>query len=145
MEITQAEMIQLLRRRSGMNQGDFGARAFHTSYESGRTKVKNLELGKQRPTEDDIEKMARVLGVNRDALQPQSYWRTDAEGGDGLFLPREVLDRIPGLEAYLEMLVHSVKLEDDELVGYLCGKLSSLFEERGQDAAADATRRTRCS
>lgn len=107
MNITQAEMIQLLRRRTGMNQGDFGAKAFDTSYESGRTKVKNLELGKQKPTAEDIEKMARVLGVEKEDLQPATY---EQQGADGIFVPREVLHRFSGLDAYLEMLVHSARL-----------------------------------
>jgi hypothetical protein len=46
-----------------MNQGSFGAKAFNTSFDSGRTKVKNIELGKQKPTRQDLENMARVLDV----------------------------------------------------------------------------------
>ncbi len=71
MELTTPEIIQLLRRRAQMNQGDFGAKAFGTSYESGRTKIKNIELGKQVPTEMDLKKMARVLGVKPVELRPQ--------------------------------------------------------------------------
>ena len=63
MNLSQAEIIQVLRRRTNLNQGDFGARAFKTSYESGRTKIKNIELGKQVPTAEDLRKMARVLDV----------------------------------------------------------------------------------
>ncbi len=61
MELTTPEIIQLLRRRSQMNQGDFGAKSFGASYESGRTKIKNIELGKQVPTETDLKKMAVVF------------------------------------------------------------------------------------
>ncbi len=137
MNITQAEMIQLLRRRTGMNQGDFGAKAFDTSYESGRTKVKNLELGKQKPTADDIEKMARILGVDKEDLKPATY---EQQGEDGIFVPREVLNRLAGFDAYLEMLVHSVRLEDEELVNYLCQKLSDLFAEEGRAEVRNAAK-----
>ncbi|MCG6893439.1 MAG: helix-turn-helix domain-containing protein [Desulfobacteraceae bacterium] len=137
MNITQAEMIQLLRRRTGMNQGDFGAKAFDTSYESGRTKVKNLELGKQKPTADDIEKMARILGVDKEDLKPAAY---EQQGEDGIFVPREVLNRLAGFDAYLEMLVHSVRLEDEELVNYLCQKLSDLFAEEGRGEVRNAAK-----
>ena len=70
MEMTQPEIIQVLRRRIGLNQGDFGARAFNTSFESGRTKVKRIELGKQIPTRNDLKKMAKIFGVGMEMLTP---------------------------------------------------------------------------
>ncbi|MGD9097312.1 MAG: helix-turn-helix transcriptional regulator, partial [Desulfobacterales bacterium] len=70
MELKQPEIIQILRRRCNLNQGALGAAAFDTSYESGRTKIKNIELGRQAPTPDDLEKMAVVLGVPVSELDP---------------------------------------------------------------------------
>ena len=70
MELMQPEIIQILRRRCNMNQGALGAAAFDTSLESGRTKIKNIELGRQIPTPSDLEKMAGVLGVPVAALDP---------------------------------------------------------------------------
>ena len=43
MELKQPEIIQILRRRCNLNQGALGAAAFDTSFESGRTKIKNIE------------------------------------------------------------------------------------------------------
>ena len=40
-ELTQGEMIQILRKRAGRNQGQLGAEAFNTTPDSGRTKIKN--------------------------------------------------------------------------------------------------------
>ena len=64
MNLTLPEKIQLLRKRMGLNQGQFGAKAFNMSVETGRTKIKNIELGKQKPTSEDLVQMA-------EALQPQ--------------------------------------------------------------------------
>lgn len=83
MELTLPEKIQLLRKRLGLNQGQFGAQAFDTSVETGRTKIKNIELGKQQPTSDELAQMAKVLEVSTSTLHshpvnaPPSSWRGD--------------------------------------------------------------------
>ncbi|CAB5094594.1 hypothetical protein D3OALGB2SA_1536 [Olavius algarvensis associated proteobacterium Delta 3] len=137
MELKQAEIIQVLRRRAQMNQGDFGAKAFSTSFESGRTKVKNIELGKQVPTDDDLKNMAEVLGLPVSELMPS----TDAQptaGIHGVEISRPVLDRFPGLEDYLGMLEKAVKIDDSDLIGYITDKISSLLH---QPQDAEYTRR----
>jgi hypothetical protein len=129
MKLQQAEIIQILRRRAMLNQGDFGAKAFNTSFESGRTKVKNIELGRQVPTQKDLENMAAVLGVPVSDLQPQhlpSHEGDNGDAGNGIRIGRELLDAFPGLEDYLGMLEKAVKVGDTELVGYLADKVSSI-------------------
>ena len=42
MRLTQPEIIQILRKRAGLNQAELGSRAFDTTIDSGRTKIKNL-------------------------------------------------------------------------------------------------------
>lgn len=139
MELKQNEIIQVLRRRVQLNQGDFGARAFSTSFESGRTKVKNLELGRQVPTRDDLEKMAHVLGVPVSELIPTEA--AEAAGaafpgdGDGLQVGRELLEAFPGLEDYLGMLDKAVKVDDRELIRYIAGKIAHLLQEEGSQNA----------
>lgn len=133
MELTQPEIIQLLRRRTGMNQGTFGKKAFTTSYESGRTKVKNIELGKQVPTTDDLKNMARVLGVGvheltaEPAASDPMEIRHEKRADKGLVVLQKVLDMFPGLEAYLEMLNKAALLDDEELIGYISEKVSGLL------------------
>jgi transcriptional regulator with XRE-family HTH domain len=131
MKLTQAEMIQILRRRANLNQGDFGARAFGTSFESGRTKVKNIELGKQSPTLNDVEKMAAVLGIDTDELlvtdDAKAAPNASTLADNGLTISAEVMECFPGLEAYLGMLNQAVKLEDSELIDYITDKLSEIF------------------
>ena len=61
MQLTQPELIQILRKRAGLNQAELGSRAFETTLDSGRTKIKNLELGIQRATGDDLKRIARIL------------------------------------------------------------------------------------
>lgn len=134
-ELTQPEIIQIFRRRSGMNQGNFGAAAFDTSYESGRTKIKNIELGKQKPTAEDIQKMAGVLGISPEALTPGS---SIPEGNTppapaGILISRRCLERFTGLDVYVDMLNKAVKLEDEELIVYIADKISSLLRT-GPDA-----------
>ena len=44
MQLTFAEKLQIMRKRTGLNQGAFGAKAFDLPVDSGRTKIKNIEL-----------------------------------------------------------------------------------------------------
>ena len=133
MELTQPEIIQILRRRSNLNQGALGSAAFDTSFASGRTKIKNIELGRQIPTPDDLEKMARVLGVTSSDLESSGASPLPATLADGgVFLQRPVLDLLPGAEAYLEMLNKAVRLDDRELIAHIADKLAGLFAELGQ-------------
>ena len=131
MELKQPEIIQILRRRCNLNQGALGAAAFDTSFESGRTKIKNIELGRQIPTPDDLEKMATVLGVPVSELDPD---RTSAktaartvEGHDGVVIHRRVLEQLPGADVYIEMLNKAVRLDDRELISHIADKLAGLF------------------
>lgn len=131
MELRQPEIIQILRRRCNMNQGALGAAAFDTSFESGRTKIKNIELGRQVPTPDDLEKMAAVLGVSVSELDPAHAAARPADrtgdGDGGVVVQRHVLERLPGADVYIEMLNKAVRLDDRELIGHIADKLAGLF------------------
>ena len=140
MNLTQKEIIQILRRRTGMNQGTFGAKAFNTSYESGRTKIKNIELGRQKPTRKDLKQMSIVLGVSSSELT-ESTKKTAGSGpgtGDGIFVIQKALDLFPGMSSYLEMLNKAVTLDDKELIDYISGKIAQIMQTRADkiDAAA---------
>ena len=130
MDLKQPEIIQILRRRAEMNQGTLGSKAFDTSYESGRTKIKNIELGKQIPTQEDLKNMARVLGVSPTDLIPNA----SASGPlplntkDGLIIHQDTLDRIPGIGPYLDMLNKAVALDDSELMEYIGEKIASILQ-----------------
>jgi transcriptional regulator with XRE-family HTH domain len=129
MQLSFAERLQVLRKRTGLNQGAFGAKAFDLPLDSGRTKIKNIELGKQHPTGPEVEKMARALGVPRALLDGAS----DAPGageGVGMQLSAKVLDRFPKLGAYLEMLNKAVALEDDALIAHIGETLAEIFLDR---------------
>ena len=140
LNLTQPEIIQIMRRRIGMNQGTFGAKAFDTSYESGRTKIKNLELGRQKPTRKDLKRMAAVLGVSSTDLMETAKTRTgSATGpGNGIQVLQKALDLFPGLSSYLEMLNKAVMLDDKELIDYISGKIARIMQQRAEriDAAA---------
>ena len=129
MILTQAESIQILRKRTGLNQGVFGSKAFNTSFEAGRTKMKNIELGRQIPTRDDLEKMARIMGLPVSELSPDKN-RDNKDKHDskqGVILAREVLDLYPGLDDYVDMLNKAAKLNDSELITYIATKIAQMI------------------
>jgi transcriptional regulator with XRE-family HTH domain len=131
MQLSFAEKLQVLRKRTGLNQGAFGAQAFDLPLDSGRTKIKNIELGKQHPTAPEIEKMARVLGVPRELLEGDLDTPTTAfETEGGMPIAAKVLDRFPKLGAYLEMLNKAVALEDEALITHIGETLAEIFLDR---------------
>ena len=143
MRLNQAEIIQVLRRRANLNQGDFGARAFDTSYESGRTKVKNLELGKQKPTGNDLKKMARVLGISEADIRPSDNGGSIEEPAkiDGAIIGSQTLDIFPGLEPYLDMLDKAARIGDTELIGHIAEKIAAIFSSYPTDNVRNAKSR----
>lgn len=139
MEMTQPEIIQVLRRRTGLNQGTFGSQSFNTSFESGRTKVKKIELGKQIPTYEDLKKMAGVLGVSVGTLMPETEVDTikRAPAVDGVVLSRACLDLFSGLETYVEMFNNAAKLGDEKLIVYISEKIAALLTKERAKAAVN--------
>jgi len=138
MKLVQSEIIQILRKRRGLNQGDLGAKAFNTSFESGRTKIKNIELGRQAPTMRDLDRLATVLDVSVHQLipQPAAAAPPSVPVAAGHIVDQVVLDRFPGLEAYVDMLNSAVKIGDAELTRYIASKIAHLLETQ---AATDTT------
>ncbi len=129
MELTLSEKIQLLRKRLGLNQGQFGAKAFNTSEETGRTKIKNIELGKQKPTPEDLTQMSKVLDVPPSVLRQGQSDEPPAQvpSWQGVLVDQAVLDRFEQLGPYLEMLNRAVFINDEELIEHIAGKLSGVF------------------
>jgi hypothetical protein len=127
MKLTQPEVIQILRRRLGMNQGDFGAKAFDTTFESGRTKIKNIELGKQVPTDGELNAMARVFGTDVSVLKPEFLPSPAPSQPGSVPIDAKVLELFPGLSTYLDMLSKAARLEDTELIDHIAAKLASVF------------------
>jgi len=134
MNLTIPEKIQLLRKRMGLNQGQFGAKAFNMSEETGRTKIKNIELGKQKPTSDDLVQMARALNVPESVLGQVSTGQSEQGPSlvQGLLVDQAVLDRFHQLKDYLEMLNRAVSIDDEELIEHIAGKLSDVFTYSAQ-------------
>lgn len=129
MQLTQPEIIQILRKRANLNQAELGSRAFNTNMDSGRTKIKNIELGRQRPTEDDLRQIAECLSVPPEQLMAADDGKAAPVGvGNGaVLLSQKVLDMFPDLENYLEMLENAVGIEDFELIEYLAGKIGDIM------------------
>ena len=139
-ELTQGEIIQILRKRAGINQGELGAEAFGTSLDSGRTKIKNLELNKQKPTIDDLKAIARCLNL---PLSELLFLQADENaappaapsGEEGVFVHRRVITCFPGLEECLSILNKALMLNDRELVSYIAKKAAGILAKESKAAA----------
>jgi transcriptional regulator with XRE-family HTH domain len=129
MQLTQPEIIQILRRRKGLNQAELGVKAFGLSPDSARTKIKNIELGRQLPSTKDAEMLALALDVELAviALSAAAVDKNTQAADNACRMTPETLKLFPGLTDYVEMLNNAVRIGDQDLIGYLAGKLSSLF------------------
>lgn len=129
-ELTQGEMIQILRKRAGINQGQLGAEAFRTTPDSGRTKIKNIELDKQKPTVDDLKAIADVLGLPLPDLliyQAKGPGHSAGSNPDGILVHHRIFSRFPGLEKCLSILNKALILKDEELIAYMGKKTAEVF------------------
>jgi transcriptional regulator with XRE-family HTH domain len=129
MRLTQSEIIQILRKRAGLNQAELGSRAFKTTLDSGRTKIKNIELGKQRASEDDLRRIAECLDVPVEQLQQpvQKQNSTTVQYSGGIRISQKVVDMFPDLREYLEMLENASRIDDSDLIAYLSKKISDIL------------------
>ena len=143
MQLTQSEMIQILRKRAGLNQAELGSRAFKTTMDSGRTKIKNIELGKQRVTDEDLRSIAQCLDVPVQQLQPSpdNYKINTARFKDGFLLSKKVVDMFPELHEYLEMLEKASVIDDVDLIAYLSQKIAGIWQA-GPKLATPSSKKT---
>ena len=138
-ELTQGEIIQIFRKRAGINQGQLGAEAFNTTVDSGRTKIKNIELNKQKPTLDDLKAIADSLRLPLPDLlsyqseRPDSTARTKVEG---IFVHQRIFNYFNGLEECLSILNKALILDDKELISYVAKKIAGILLQ--ESIAADS-------
>ena len=131
MQLTQSEIIQILRKRAGLNQAELGSRAFNTTVDSGRTKIKNIELGKQRVSDDDLKGIAQCLNVPLEQLQPlpENKKTTRAQFNNGILISKKVVDMFPDLGEYLEMLEKASMIDDLDLIEYLSKRIADIWRD----------------
>jgi len=129
MQLTKPEVIQILRKRAGLNQAELGSRAFETTLDSGRTKIKNLELGIQRPTDDDLKRIAECLKAPFELFQPDSdpNKNSSKKGPDGIFISQKIIDMFPDLGEYLAMLDKAAGMDDTDLIDYLAERIAGIL------------------
>jgi transcriptional regulator with XRE-family HTH domain len=130
MQLTQPEIILILRKRAHITQAELGSRAFETSPNSGRTKIKNIELGRQLATDDDLRRIAKCLDVPVEKFEPTPEYNDIAAGNGegGILISKKIIDMFMNLSKYLEMLNEAAELEDPELIEYLAKKIASILQ-----------------
>ena len=130
MQLIQPEIIMILRKRANITQAELGSRAFETTPNSGRTKIKNIELGRQLATDDDLRRIAKCLDVPVEMLEPKPESNETIAGNrkDGFLISQKILNMFMNLPKYLERLNEAAELEDPELIEYLAKKIASILE-----------------
>ncbi|MGD8655658.1 MAG: hypothetical protein PVG28_06100, partial [Desulfobacterales bacterium] len=116
---------------------------FKTTLDSGRTKIKNIELGKQRVSDDDLNRIAQCLEVPVQQLQPPPGSKTieAASSTEGILLSQKVVEMFPELQEYLEMLQKAAVIDDVDLIEYLSKKIAGIWQD-GPKTAAPSSKKT---
>ena len=142
MRLTQSEIIQILRKRAGFNQAELGSRAFKTTLDSGRTKIKNIELGKQRISDDDLKRIAEVLDAPLEKLQapPENQKPAETQLKNGTRISQKIVDMFPDLREYLGMLENASRIDDIELIAYLSKKIADILQDGPKLRTQSSTR-----
>ena len=130
MQLTQPEIILILRKRANITQAELGSKAFETSPNSGRTKIKNIELGRQLATDDDLKRIANCLNVHVKMFESSSEHNEIAAGNreGGILISQKIVDMFMNLRKYLEMLNEAADLDDSELIVHLAKKIASILQ-----------------
>ena len=130
MQLTQPEIILILRKRANLTQAELGSRAFETTPNSGRTKIKNIELGLQLATGDDLKRIASCLDVPVETFEPTPEYNEIIAGkkDGGILISDKIVDMFLNLRNYLEMLNEAADLEDSELIVYLAKKIAGILQ-----------------
>ncbi len=139
MQLTQPEIILILRKRANITQAELGSKAFETTPNSGRTKIKNIELGRQLATGDDLRRIAKCLDVPVEKFEPapENYDTAAGNSEGGVLISKKIVDMFINLPKYLEMLNEAADLEDSELIVYLANKVAGILQI-GPDAGYSA-------
>ena len=130
MQLTQPEIILILRKRANITQAELGSRAFETTPNSGRTKIKNIELGRQLATDDDLRRIAKCLDVPLEMFEPTPEYNEIIAGNreGGILISQKIVDMFMNLRKYLEMLNEAADLDDSELIVHLTKKIASILQ-----------------
>ena len=130
MQLTQPEIILIFRKRANITQAELGSRAFETTPNSGRTKIKNIELGRQLATDDDLRQIAKCLDIPVEMLEPNSENNEMIAGKreSGILISDKIVDMFMNLRKYLEMLNEAADLDDSELIVYLAKKIADILQ-----------------
>ena len=130
MQLTQPEIILILRKRANITQAELGSRAFDTTPNSGRIKIKNIELGRQLATGDDLSRITKCLNVPIEMLEPRPENNEIIAGKreGGILISQKIVDMFMNLRKYLEMLNEAANLEDSELIVYLAKKIAGILQ-----------------
>lgn len=116
MKLTIGERIMIHRKRRGLRQAELGEKAF-AGLKASNAKIKKIELGQQRPTDDDIVQIERVLGVSlSEEIKPEQK---------GFLINKGLFDTLPQLKKYLSIFNEAVDIGDTEFIYATCRSMVS--------------------
>jgi hypothetical protein len=106
MRLSIGEKLMVLRKRAGMTLCEVGEAAF-PELRAAHIKVKKLEDGTQLPSDEELERLAKVLRANiQELVQPGTL---HPENG-GYFVSHEVFEMFPKLREYLDFIYSAVRI-----------------------------------
>jgi hypothetical protein len=106
MRLSIGEKLLVLRKRAGMSLCEVGEAAF-PELKAAHIKVKKLEDGTQLPSDEEIERLSKVLRADIQQLVPPGTQHLE---NGGYYVSHEVFDMFPKLREYLDFLYSAVRI-----------------------------------
>jgi transcriptional regulator with XRE-family HTH domain len=122
-DLTTGELIGFFRNRKGLTQAELGKIVFD-NLQTPNVKIKKIEKNQQKPTEEDIQKIAEALGVTPEILKYgkitmpltlDSLGHTIV-GEDEYRITKKIKTICPNFETYLQAINSMAEINDMELM-----------------------------
>jgi transcriptional regulator with XRE-family HTH domain len=112
MKLTVGERIMVHRIRADITKKELGERAF-PDLQAPQMKIQKIEQDRQAPTVQDINAIAKALGLNSKELDGLS---SEVEPQKGFALSEKTLALIPKIKTYLKIIDTMAELGDFNLL-----------------------------
>jgi len=113
MKLSIGELIMIHRTRKGISKKELAKQAFPDLSAPG-IKLKKIEQGMQDPTQEEIARIANILGLDENDLHdPQMFCNATK---DGIFVSEKTLKHMSRIGDYLRLISSMAELGKDNLI-----------------------------
>ncbi len=127
LKLTVGELISIFRNRKGLTQAELGEMVF-TDLQTPNVKVKKIEKDQQRPTNEEVRKIAKALDVEPEFIMQSKLCVIPSEKdrkreGYEYRISGKVKLACPNFSTYLQAINSMAKVDDIEVMMIILKKM----------------------